>query len=338
VDFVTDFIDALGLTHPLTYIGLFLAASLLMIWRLEAMGRHGLEGTALGTVVMPYCSGLGNLVFVYLVLRDNGKPGEVMTNCLVNNTTNFTFVIGLAALLWPFNLTRQNSAKPGKRAARKAAAAEIETQLSRLSLMLTMAAVVFFTGITWALGQDGTLSSTDGLVLVALFLFWQTFQVVDVMKHNVRQRHSFPAMFYVDVVNLLLGAVLLYASLDWLVKWLSAQKGGFLSAENLGWLSGWLMVLPNTILALYYAWRKRADVAYCSQIGDAHVSLPLCLGVYALFRPVPVTPVFDTSVVIILAAIVVHFVLVVGVGWVPRWVAGLMMASYAWFLYAGLAG
>jgi cation:H+ antiporter len=158
------------------------------------------------------------------------------------------------------------------------------------------------------------------------------------MKHNVRQRHSFPAMFYVDVVNLLLGAVLLYASLDWLVKWLSAQKGGFLSAENLGWLSGWLMVLPNTILALYYAWRKRADVAYCSQIGDAHVSLPLCLGVYALFRPVPVTPVFDTSVVIILAAIVVHFVLVVGVGWVPRWVAGLMMASYAWFLYAGLAG
>ena len=275
VEIVTQFIDSLGLTHPLTYLGLFLVASLLMIWRLEAMGRHGLEGTALGTIVMPYCSGLGNLMFVYLLLRDQGQPSEVMTNCLVNNTTNLTLILGLAALLWPLDLLPPKSLKSSKRASKKAAAAETEKHLSRLSLMLTMAAVAFFTGVVWALGQDGSLNTSDGLVLVAMFLFWQTFQAFDVRKHNVRQRHSFPPMFYVDLANLLIGAALLYVSLDWLMNWLTAQKSGFLSVENLGWLSGWLMVLPNAILSLYYAWRNRADIAYSSQVGDAHICIPL---------------------------------------------------------------
>ena len=59
--------DALGFTSVWTYLALFLVASLVMIWRLEALLDHGLEGTALGTLVMPYCSGLGNLIFVALI-------------------------------------------------------------------------------------------------------------------------------------------------------------------------------------------------------------------------------------------------------------------------------
>ena len=38
----------------------------------------------------------------------------------------------------------------------------------------------------------------------------------------------------------------IYVSIDWLVTWLSQQHGGFVNASHLGWLSGWLMVLPNT--------------------------------------------------------------------------------------------
>ena len=32
------------------------------------MLKHGMEGTALGTIIMPYCSGLGNLLFVLMIL------------------------------------------------------------------------------------------------------------------------------------------------------------------------------------------------------------------------------------------------------------------------------
>ncbi|HYC73011.1 MAG TPA: hypothetical protein VEB66_17500, partial [Opitutaceae bacterium] len=99
-DFLPTFIEGLGLTHPLTYVFLFLAASLLMIWRLEAMMDHGLEGTALGTLVMPYCSGLGNLIFVGVMAERSGSAKEVLTNCLVNNVTNLTLLLGLPSLIW----------------------------------------------------------------------------------------------------------------------------------------------------------------------------------------------------------------------------------------------
>jgi cation:H+ antiporter len=39
---LAEAIDQLGFTSLWTYLGLFLAASLLMIWRLEALLDHGL--------------------------------------------------------------------------------------------------------------------------------------------------------------------------------------------------------------------------------------------------------------------------------------------------------
>ena len=339
MSFFIDFIDALGLTHPLTYVAVFLVASMLMIWRLNAMLDHGLEGTALGTLVMPYCSGLGNLIFVFLLLQGHGEAQEIMTNCLVNNTTNLTLILALPALFWGLNLVPGSAAKEGRpKRSKKNSKAETEQSLSKLSLLLTMAAVVFFTGAVWALGQDGQLDFNDGLVLVGLFLFWQCFQVFDVLKNNVRQRRSFSILFYLDLAILLVGAAFLYASLDWLVHWLTTQKTGFFSAQNIGWLSGWLMVLPNAILAIYYGARHRADIVYTSQIGDGHICIPLCVGLFALFKPIPMPAFFQTGILILLGATVLHFLVIVATGRLPRWASWLLLAAYAWFVYAGLAG
>ena len=93
-------LDSLALSDPWTYLVVFLGVSLLMLWRLEAMLDHGLEGTALGTLMMPYCSGLGNLIFVAIMVSRNGAPAEVLTNCLVNNVTNLTLLLGVPALCW----------------------------------------------------------------------------------------------------------------------------------------------------------------------------------------------------------------------------------------------
>ncbi len=342
MSFFTEFIESIGLNHPLTYSAVFLGASLLMIWRLNAMLEHGLEGTALGTLVMPYCSGLGNLIFVLLLLQSNGASQEIMTNCLVNNITNLTLILALPALIWGLNLRPERAAEPDSQPKRskknpKSEKADTAQHLSRLSLLLTMAAVAFFSGAVWALGQDGFIDYNDGLVLVGLFLFWQCFQVFDVLKHNVRQRHSFSAPFYADLALLLLGAALLYVSLDWLVHWLVAQKTGFLSAKNIGWLSGWLMVLPNAILALYYGIKRRADIVYTSQIGDGHICIPLCVGLFALFKPIPMPSFFETGIFILLGATALHFLVIVTLGRQPRWAGWLLLGAYAWFVYAGLA-
>jgi cation:H+ antiporter len=345
VNYFIQLIDATGLANPFTYILIFLGASMLMIWRLNAVLDHGLEGTALGTLVMPYCSGLGNLIFVFLLLNNHGLAREVMTNCLVNNTTNLTLILAIPALIWGLNLVPATSSKEGKDSKPKRSKkypksdkVETEQRLSKLSLLLTLAAVAFFTGAVWALGQDGYIDFNDGLVLVGLFLFWQCFQVFDVLKHNVRQRHSFSPLFYVDLALLLVGAALLYLSLDWLVQWLATQKTGFISAQNLGWLSGWLMVLPNAILAIYYAMRGRTDIVYTSQIGDGHICIPLCVGLFSLFQPIPMPAFFQTSILILLGATAMHFIVIVTLGRLPRWASWLLLVAYSWFVYTGLAG
>ncbi len=335
---LAEAIDQLGLTSLWTYIGLFLAASLLMIWRLEAMLDHGLEGTALATIVMPYCSGLGNLIFVGIIAVRHGPAQDVLTNCLVNNVTNLTLVLGLPALFWGLSLRAESKARKGGARKKGASTAETEQKINRLSLLLTLAAVVFFTGATWALGADGWLDRRDGLVLVALFLFWQCFQVFDVLKHNVRQRRAFSPMFYLDLVIILVAAYGIYVSLDWLVDWLSAQKGGFINASNLGWLSGWLMVVPNALLAFYYAARRRADIAYASQVGDGHICIPLCLGLSAMIQPIPVPKFFETGLAILVGAAAVHLACVLFAGGLPRWMGWPLLAAYAWFVGTGLLG
>lgn len=338
-----ELFQSLSLNDPLTYLVVFLAVSLLMLWRLESMLDSGLEGTALGTLLLPYCSGLGNLIFVYLMVSRKGAPQEVLTNCLVNNVTNLTLLLGVPALCWGLAVLPEKAKAAaggkGKKPAKPAKAAKgggVEGQINRLSLLLTLTAVLFFTGALWLLGGDGKLDRTDGLVLIGLFLFWQCFQVFDVMKHNLRAKVSFGFMFYVDALIVLGCAYFMYESLDWLVEWLSAQKSGFVSAANLGWLTGWLMVLPNAVLALYWGWKRRADVVYSSQVGDGHICIPLCVGLFALFKPLPMAGFSQTALALLGGAAVLHSAFLMIAGGLPRWGGGVLIAAYGWFVYAGL--
>jgi len=208
--------------------------------------------------------------------------------------------------------------------------------VNRLSLLLTLVAGLFFTGAVWALGRDGKVDQGDGLVLVGLFLFWQVFHVFEVLKTNVRQNRSFSWMLPVDLLLLAAGAGAIYLSTDWLVQWVSHAKSGFFSAKYLGWLSGWLMVLPNALLALYYGWKRRPEVVYASQAGDGHICIPLCVGVYALYQPLKVPPIFREALGLLAAALVLHFLLTMVFRGLPRWLGAVLVAAYAVFLYLGL--
>jgi cation:H+ antiporter len=331
-----DWIGARGGYAPWLFLILFVAASFLMLWRLEAMSKQGFEGTVLGTLVMPYCSGMGNLIFAFILGRQGGSGGEVMTNSLVNNVTNMTLVLGLPAILWGIsvlpsqnkNLSKKRSASLGK-----------THELNRLSLLLTLTAVLFFTGAVWALGRDGKIMFNEGLVLIGLFLFWQCFHIFDVLKSNVRQGKSLLGwMLPFDLALIAMGGYGIYVSTDWLVNWISQIPTGFISVKYLGWLSGWLMVLPNALMAFYYSFRRQPETVYASQIGDAHVSIPLCIGIYALFHTLVLPPFFEMGILILLGATLVHLFFVAVFGRLPRPVGFILIMGYAVFLYEGLLG
>jgi len=303
-----------------------------MIWRLEALNASGLEGTVLGTLVMPYCSGVGNLIFAFLMGARGGSGGEVLTNCLVNNVTNLTLLIGLPIIIWG-GTSPSAKAKPSKK---KKQRENQERRINRLSMLLTLTAVLFFTGVTWAFGRDGRIDLTEGLVLISLFLFWQCFHVYDVLKTKVRANESFGWMLPVDLALLGVGAYGIYLSTDWLVDWISKIHTGFISARYLGWLSGWLMVLPNGLLAFYYARRGNPEVVYTSQVGDGHICIPLCIGIFALYRPIQTPPSFQTGLYLLLAAAVLHFATIAIFGRLPRLMGWALTAAYGVFLYTGL--
>ncbi len=360
--------ESQGAWTPWLFLVLFLVASGLMIWRLEAMSAGGFEGTVLGTLVMPYCSGMGNILFAFILGQTNGNGADVMINSLVNNITNMTLVLGLPAIFWgmhsrppkkaaaannkktdvklkaktkPRNaqLTAETKAEAKSEAKVKNGGGKAgkEHELNRLSLLFTLTAVPFFTGAVWALGHKGYLNFYDGLVLIGLFLLWQVFHVFEVLKANVRQgKSAFNLMLPVDLALLAVGAIAIYVSTDWLVAWVQHSRTGFISAKHLGWLSGWLMVLPNMVLAFYYAWRKQPEIVYSSQVGDAHVSIPLCLGIFALYHTMPMPPFFQTGMLLLLGATMVHMVFVALFGRLPRFAGFALVIAYGWFLIKGL--
>lgn len=301
-----------------------------MIWRLEAMSDGGFEGTVLGTLIMPYCSGIGNLIFAFLLAHKGGSGEDVMTNALVNNVTNLTLLIGLPAIFW--------SAKPAAapKGKTKKGGGPAPDHLHRLSMLLTLTAVLFFTGAVYALGRDGSLNFNDGLVLVGLFLFWQCFHVFEVLKTNARHGKSLGWKLPLNLALLGVGAYASYISIDWLITWLAKSHSGFISAKNLGWLSGWLMVLPNAILALYYGWRRKPEVVYTSQVGDGHICLPLCVGIFALHHTLKLPGFFLTGVSVIGGATAIHLLFVGAMGRLPRLMGFTLVAAYGYFLKQGL--
>ena len=253
-----------------------------------------------------------------------------MTNALVNNVTNMTFVIGLPTILWGMRIS------PGHKVKKKNNPKEELQRINRLSLLLTLTAVLFFTGAVWALGRDGRLNRGDGLVLVGLFLFWQCFHLFDVLKTNVRRNKSLSWLLAVDLLLLLLGAYGTYRSIDGLVAWISRIQTGFISAKYLGWLSGWLMVVPNGLLALYYGWKGRPEVIYTSQVGDGHICIPLCVGIYSLITDMTVPAFFEAGVLVLVGATVIHLLFIGLFGQLPRFMGWVLAAGYGAFLYKGL--
>ena len=69
-------IEAKGPYAPWLFLALFVVASFLMVWRLEVLSANGFEGTVLGTLVMPYCTGMGNLIFTFIIGHRGGDGGN----------------------------------------------------------------------------------------------------------------------------------------------------------------------------------------------------------------------------------------------------------------------
>jgi len=337
----------LGYTaNPLSQLAIFIAANIVMIWRLHAMERKGFEGTVLGTLIMPYCSGFANLTFAYVMSNSASNGKLVIENCLVNNATNLTFIIGMAALFGSAAALPKTKGLPKSKDQPKAKDLQKSkdqqkkqsqfSRINRLNLLFTLIALFLFTGILWALSNDKKLNFYDGLVLVGLFIFWQILHVFEVLKDNIRNDKRIHWSIVIDLILIGASAYCIYFSVSHLVEWVSKANNPYFSYAKIGWLSGILMVLPNAFLAIYYAYIGRQDIVISSQVGDGHICIPMCIGLFALFNPIKIPVYFETGIYIILGAGLIHFLSIAALGRIPRFAGAGLISAYAFFLYNGL--
>lgn len=349
--------------NPLTQLVIFMAANIVMIWRLHVMERKGFEGTVLGTLIMPYCSGFANLAFAYVMSSSASNGRLVIENCIVNNATNLTFILGMAALFGSAAILPKTKEQPKPKESPKPndqpetndqpkAKDQSKTKdqpktrnlkkkqtqftrINRLNLLFTLIALFLFTGILWALGNDRKLNFYDGMILVGLFLFWQILHIFEVLKDNIRNDKKIRWSIIIDLILIGASAYCIYFSVNHLVDWISKANNPYFSFAKIGWLSGILMVVPNAILALYYAYIGRQDIVISSQIGDGHICIPMCIGLFALFNPIRIPASFDTGIYIILGAGLIHFMSIAALGRIPRFAGAGLIGGYAFFLYNG---
>jgi len=314
--------------HPLFQLAIFALANWVMIWRLHVMESKGFEGTVLGTLIMPYCSGFANLVFAFVMSKSASNGGAVIENALVNNVTNLTLILGLTALFGTATLL------PKTKTLQKIHAEF--SRLNRLNLLLTLLALFLFTGTLWALGNDNELNRYDGIILIGLFLFWQILHVFEVLKDNIRKSRKIHWSIVIDLTLIAISAYGIYFSVEHLVDWFSTTHNPIFSFAKIGWFSGLLMVLPNAFIALYYAWLGRQDIVISSQIGDGHICIPMCIGLFAVFNPIQLPSSFLMGTYLILGAGLVHFLTIGILGRIPRFVGVGLIGAYAFFLYNGL--
>ena len=307
-----------------------------MIWRLHAMEHKGFEGTVLGTLIMPYCSGAPNLVFAWVMSRSPGHGVQVLENCVMNNVTNLTLILGLAAVLCPAVIVPREATNPRANPRYRRPAPDNSHRIFQLEVLFTLVALFLFTGTLWALAKDGTVDFYDGLVLVGLFLFWQVLHVFEILKNNVRKERSLHWSIAFDLLLIAASAWGVYVSVNGLTGWVETRQGAVFNAAHLGWLSGALMVLPNALLAIYFAHINRHEIVLSSQIGDSHICIPMAIGLFALFDPIAVPAFLHTGLLILLGAGAVHFLLIALFGRTLRIAGYALLAAYCVFLYQGI--
>lgn len=179
-----------------------------MVWRLHVMESKGFEGTVLGTLIMPYCSGFANLVFAYVMRKSASNGGLVIENCIVNNATNLTFILGLSAIFGSAAVLPKTKSK------QKLKEHAEYLFINRLNILFTLIALFLFTGTLWALAKDGELNFYDGLILIGLFLFWQILHVFEVLKDNVRNDKKIHWSIVIDLALIAASAYCIYFSVD----------------------------------------------------------------------------------------------------------------------------
>jgi cation:H+ antiporter len=246
-----------------------------------------------------------------------------MINAWTNHLTGLCLVIALPTLIWGLRLSAKSRSKKALQ----------ESQSQRISLSLSLVAMVLFNLTLWTLGHDKEISRFDGFWLIGLFLSWQCFRYYELLKEVKQQSRDWHPMLVIDIALILTGSIVALLSTDGIVSGILAEKESILRADRLGLLTGVFMLLPSAGIALYYGWKQDSALIYRTQLSGGQISMPLSIGLFAIFKPITVLNFIEDGLLFITTVALVHLICVLLLSELPKLVAAGLVAAYSYALY-----
>lgn len=317
-------------TYVLFFIGFALlikGASLLVDGASSLAKRIGVSSLVIGLTIVAFGTSAPELI-VNILASINGNTDIAIGNILGSNIVNILLILGISAVIYPLSVKQGTVWK--------------EIPFAFLAVVV----IVFMANDTWIDKVSvSALTRIDGLVLISFFVIF-LYYIFGISK----EKSSDVADPETPVYSLLKSSFMIIGGLVGLVlggKWI--VDGAVAFATSLGVseaLIGLTIVavgtsLPELATSAVAAFKKDVDIAVGNIVGSNIFNIFWILGISAVIRPLPFSPLLASDLLVtMLATLFLFLFLFVGKRHViERWQGVCFILLYVvYVVYAVVRG
>ena len=242
------------------------------------------------------------------ILSNPPNPGIAFGNVIGSNISNILFILGLAALIYPISINRENFKRDG------------------LFILLS----VVLLGTIMAFGY------LDSIIGLFLLLFIAGYFVIcydkqeELSVHHIKLKHP---VWRLAIFSLIGIGMIIYGA-DLLVDTASKMADVFgISKSVMGLtLIAFGTSLPEVTVSVVAAYHKQGAIAFGNVIGSNIANVFLIVGSMGIARATAVPQMWHSFWVM---ACVTVLLLIIGIiGKIPRWVGALFLIGYMIYVYS----
>ena len=241
----------------------------------------------------------------------NGVADITVGNIVGSNIMNVLVILGLSAAIVPLAVTKST----------------IKVDLPFLTAITVLLLVV---------GFNGTVSFFDGVVLIACFVGYMAYLIIDTIKYSSQVEDEEVSTMKPSkaILLLLVGMGLIVLGSRFAVNAATeiARILG-MSERTIGLTIVALGTsLPELFTSVAAAMKGNADIAVGNIVGSNIFNILFVIGISSLIIPVPFSTAFILDMIICIAITVFLWILCRVKQGLPRWSGFVMVASYAGYL------
>jgi len=272
MEFFANLLANWGLTHHPAWalaggIVLLLISGELVVWVLGRLENHQFGAVHLGALFTPLCTGFPNLILG--IFGGKRLSGDLVLHLNIgNNIANSSLVVGVLILVSGPLVVKTGKSKAAKK--------------EQTDFGLTMVFYWFAAVATCCIAMDGAVTRIDGLILMSIYVGFQTLLLRRRGKPSKRKRLP-KGLAAVLLLALFFAATLIALAVEAISIGMQVAESS-LPGSFLGMFLGLLTVLPESFLLLRLA-KRNGSLGLSGLVGDCLVSIPLVVGVAAMFSP-----------------------------------------------------